>query len=56
MRKASCGYVNTEEVRKILHEKGQVSAIKYICDTTDITIAGAKNLVMKLKALEETRA
>ena len=55
MRKASCGYVDTEKVREILKEKGQVSAIKFICDTTDITILGAKNIVMKLKDIEKNK-
>ena len=54
--KASCGYVDTEKVREILKEKGQVSAIKFICDTTDITILGAKNIVMKLKDIEKNKA
>lgn len=53
MRKASQGYVDADMVRKIIEEKGQVSAIQFICNTTDITLMGAKNLVMKVKQTME---
>lgn len=41
---------------KFYMKKGRYQQSSIICDTTDITIAGAKNLVMKLKTLEEIKA
>ena len=52
MRKGSYANYNLKEARKILKEKGQVSAIYYLTKNSDITIESAKNIIMKLKKLE----
>ena len=52
MRKGSYANYDLKEARKILKEKGQVSAIYYLTKNSDITIESAKNIIMKLKKLE----
>ena len=52
MRKGSYASYNLKEAKKILKEKGQVSAICYLTKNSDITIESAKNIIMKLKKLE----
>lgn len=51
-RKSSYANYDLNEATKILKENGQVSAMIYLTKNSDITIEGAKNIIMKIKKLE----
>lgn len=50
-KKGNEGKVNLEEVKKIMKEKGKVSAMSFLTKENNMTVSGARALVMRVTKL-----
>jgi len=50
-KKGNKGKINVEEVKRIMAEKGKVSAMLYLTRENNMTVSGAKALVERIEKL-----